>query len=115
MATRSTISIKTQEGNYFGIYCHFDGYRSGVGAELLHSYDSEEKIMQLIELGDISSLGRDTGSTIAYGRDRGEEGTEARQSTIYPIKGLREEFNYLFSDGKWKEDGEVLDEINTVD
>lgn len=81
MATRSTISA-------FGmtIYCHNDGYPWGVGAMLDTFYTgSEKKIMDLMNLGNISILGEDVsttlphsfihptkGVTVAYHRDRGE-------------------------------------------
>jgi len=31
MATRSRIAIENQDGTVTSIYCHFDGYLSGVG------------------------------------------------------------------------------------
>jgi len=55
MATRSLIGIV--EGNSVKyIYCHFDGYPSGVGVTLNEHYTDTNKIMNLISLGDISSL-----------------------------------------------------------
>jgi hypothetical protein len=91
MSTRSAIIQKTEDG-YEGIYCHFDGYLSGVGRELLENYQDADKVDDLISLGDISCLYSEvwpnprehhsfdkpqSGVTIAYGRDRGEEGTDA--------------------------------------
>lgn len=72
MATRSRIAIEKQDGTVDSIYCHFDGYLSGVGKTLFNHYD-KEKLEKLIELGDISSLENSTESTIAYHRDRGED------------------------------------------
>ena len=72
MATRSRIAIENQDGTVTSIYCHFDGYLSGVGKKLFEHYD-REKTEKLIELGDISALGESTLWTIAYHRDRNED------------------------------------------
>jgi hypothetical protein len=72
MATRSRIAIENQDGTIKSIYCHFDGYVSGVGETLFNHYD-KEKLEKLIELGDISSLGESTEDTVAYHRDRNED------------------------------------------
>jgi hypothetical protein len=65
MSTRSRIAIETESGTVKSIYCHFDGYVSGVGKTLFNHYD-REKLEKLIELGDISSLGESTENTVAY-------------------------------------------------
>jgi hypothetical protein len=72
MATRSRIAIENQDGTVNSIYCHFDGYVSSVGKTLFNHYD-QEKLTELIKLGDISVLGESTLDTIAYCRDRGED------------------------------------------
>lgn len=55
MSTRSLIGIKT--GNqYTYIYCHYDGYPSNNGKILLEHYNNTNKIMELLALGDISTL-----------------------------------------------------------
>ena len=72
MATRSRIAIEREDGSVKSIYCHYDGYLSGVGKTLFNHYD-KEKLEKLIELGDISSLEDSTESTVAYCRDRGED------------------------------------------
>jgi hypothetical protein len=82
MATRSTIAVWAEEGIH-SIYCHWDGYPEGVGLVLKENYTDIEKINELIELGDLSSLGPEIGERHlfdsdpgdwckAYGRDRGE-------------------------------------------
>jgi hypothetical protein len=65
MATRSKIAIENQDGTVTAIYCHWDGYVDGVGKTLFENYD-REKLEQLIELGDISSLGETLDETVAY-------------------------------------------------
>jgi hypothetical protein len=59
MATRGTISIvdkRTNEGKGETIYTHWDSYPSNNGRILLEHYQDANKVKELIELGDISSL-----------------------------------------------------------
>ena len=73
MSTRSRIAIENQNGSVTSIYCHFDGYISGVGKLLKEYYTTQAKVEALIELGDISSLDMTPSSTITYHRDRNED------------------------------------------
>lgn len=104
MSTRSAIGRLNADGTVHAIYCHFDGYPEGVGVKLARHYQDAAKVDQLIGLGDLSSLGSEIGEKHdfdwksgyyhrdayaetkndprnamcrAYGRDRGERGTEA--------------------------------------
>lgn len=62
MSTRSRIGIEDGEtGKVRSIYCHFDGYPSGVGKTLLEHYRSTAKVEELIALGDISALAPEIG------------------------------------------------------
>lgn len=58
MATRSTITVKTKKGTYKTVYCHWDGYPEHVGKILMEYYSKYKTAIQLVNLGDISSLGR---------------------------------------------------------
>ena len=57
MSTRSLI-VKKEKEVYRAIYCHFDGYIKGVGAKLNQYYTDENRVNDLINLGDLSSLGQ---------------------------------------------------------
>ena len=95
MGTRSTIAMKKPDGGIIATYCHWDGYPGHNGKVLNENYKDDEKIKQLIALGDISSLRPEVGEkhkfpadhevtrtaawrqlyddwTTAYHRDRGE-------------------------------------------
>ena len=122
MATRSTISIK--EGNKVRtVYCHWDGYLTGVGQKLLDHYSKPKKVRKLIALGSISSLQRKLKSkktdeyihtfnspnfevTVAYHRDRGED-LEISEMELPKRKKydscLAEGFEYLYDveNKKW--------------
>ena len=107
MATRSTIAIKTEDG-IKAIYAHWDGYIEHNGRILREQYKTAEQVNALIELGDISQLGLDTGLTVAYGRDRGEELTDIEPRTFATIAEWVEgytdswcEFFYLFDGQDW--------------
>ncbi|OCG12650.1 hypothetical protein [Gilliamella apicola] len=111
MVMRSTIGVKV--GNeYRTVYCHLDGYPSGVGATLLNHYNSQELAEELVKEGDIVSLGKSCfcpeehshknvidGYTVYYGRDLGEKGTKYITSEERPK--LEEDFLYIFENGKW--------------
>ena len=73
MSTRSRIAIENQNGSVTSIYCHFDGYISGVGKLLKEYYTTQAKVEALIELGDISSLDMTPSSTSAYFSNRNED------------------------------------------
>lgn len=115
MATRSNIAIKNKDGTYDYVYCHFDGYLDNNGVILYDHYQDENKIRRLIDLGDMSALGKlvepingsphdfknpDRDVTVFYGRDRGETGTQKR--TVSSKKEIvREEYCYLWEDEEW--------------
>lgn len=123
MSTRSAIITKTESG-YSGIYCHYDGYETGVGATLLKHYRDPAKVASLIALGDISQLGArveptgehsfakpEIGVTVAYMRDRGEKDCEANTGATASEVSRKIENNgyvYVFEDGKWTVNGEDL-------
>ena len=116
MATRSTIAIENADGLVFQVYCHWDGYLSGVGKTLLDHYTTPEQVHELISHGDISSLGTTIGTkhdfnamgydgTTFYGRDRGESGCTARLFTDfydYTANHECQEYEYIMTkDGVW--------------
>ena len=120
MATRSSIGVKTADG-ILSIYCHWDGYPSHNGKILKEHYTSPTKVMELLQLGNLSILGPELGEQhdfdgggvpgwcTAYGRDRGEtEQNAITHKTIKEWKGARSnwccEYGYLFdvATGKWK-------------
>lgn len=121
MSTRSYIMIELENGTYKGIYCHSDGYLTYNGAILIDHYTDRDKVEALMKLGNLSSLGekldpnpeyphsfdyreRQIGVCVAYGRDRGESGQEAK---IVPLKRIAEDpwiqFTYVYTkEGTWK-------------
>lgn len=116
MSTRSNIAILTEEGKVKSIYCHFDGYPSGVGKKLFNHYQQESKVQELIELGDCSCIGErvkpDEGEhhsyshkvkdiTVAYMRDRGETDCEAQEIESLDAYQPDNDYAYIWMKGKW--------------
>ena len=129
MGTRSTIALEFADGTVEQVYCHWDGYLEHNGKILQEHYSDPFKLRDLIDLGDMSSLGInigiqhpfsphfDEGSRIAYdkamelgsctfyGRDRGETGVSAKQFKSYKdyvANHQYEEYEYILRnvDGK---------------
>ncbi len=83
MSTRAAIIVERLDGTWKCVYCHWDGYLSGVGTTHFDHYHSQALAERLVELGAISSLGERCdlppghshatpvpGYTVYYGRDR---------------------------------------------
>ena len=94
------------EKPFIGVYCHWDGYPSGVGASLKVFADTYERALNLVLGGSISAV--DDDSFIHYANRDGE-----RWEHIEPIQGdtaidvnekVNEDYAYLFDEdnGGWK-------------
>jgi len=122
MSTNSTITVRTAENERKSIYCHWDGYPSYNGRLLLEHYNTLAKAKALVKLGWLSVLNENIvqpkgevhtfekpykNVNIYYGRDRGEEDVECQ--TLKNSDSIdKQEYNYLFKNGKWFVNGEVL-------
>lgn len=121
MSTRSSISYyNPTTKKYYTVYCHFDGYLSGVGLMLYKHYQDYDKVKRLISLGAMSCLdpnidpapgtqhsfdNKQKGVCVFYTRDRGED-WETNQPRVYgDITDISDhwdlDFNYLYMNGKW--------------
>jgi hypothetical protein len=131
MSTRARIAIRQADGAYRSIYCHSNGYPTGVGKTLADHYAHPEKVEQLIGLGNLSSLGVEIGEQhpfedrdeahanwcIAYARDRGERDMEAMAAHDFDAlltltQNCGGEYLYIYVDGVWlgyDEEGWPLD------
>lgn len=114
MSTRSRIGIVNADKTVISIYCHHDGYLSWTGARLLDSYNTEEKVRELLALGNLSGVGQELGKQhkqgdpgtddwcLAYHRDNGDSDEEAVTTSRKEFLAMSEEYNYLFDNGEWK-------------
>lgn len=122
MSTRSRIGILKNNGSIESIYCHLDGYPEWVGKKLYRYYNNQEKIINLIKLGDIYHLennlepnpdkphkfGHDTEQkdvVVAYHRDRNEDWNFVKPLLSKDIKEFEkycldsdQEFAYLYDE-----------------
>jgi hypothetical protein len=108
MATRSNIGVQLANGDLVSVYCHWDG--ASHLPTLKKYYNTQELAEQLVSFGDISSLS-ETGTTVYYGRDRGEQDTNPTVLKFNPLadntvgyyasKIFHNEYVYLFYNGKW--------------
>lgn len=118
MSTHSAIGILNGNGLVYAVYCHNDGYPSGskfaVGVILQNHYRDEQKVRELIRLGDLSAVGENVypdhavehsfdhpqeGVTIAYHRDRGDELQPAQvfeSVAEYVEQGSQLDVEYLY-------------------
>lgn len=118
MATRSNIGIKNTDGSIEMIYCHWDGYPSHHLPILTGHYNTEDKVRELLALGDISSLAERVKPNenevhtynkaiddvvVAYHRDRGEELHSAiKYPNLDAALSDKEEYVYIFEDNEWR-------------
>lgn len=125
MSTSSSITAKCIDGKFRSIYCQFDGYIDGVGETLSFHYIDQQKIEDMMALGDMSSLGDSIecpeghsyktpvkGYTIFYGRDRGEEQSDVDclvcNSQEECLEKNEQEYNYFWDGEKWFVNDEIL-------
>lgn len=120
MSTRSLICKELPDGQYYGVYCHSDGYLTFNGAMLIDHYSDSEKVDELLSFGDMSCLGkkihpdpsiphafdfdkRQADVCVFYGRDRGETGIDARIISLEDAQDSWCEYMYIFGqDGVWR-------------
>jgi len=98
MSTRSYIGRLNENGSVDYVYCHHDGYPSGVGSLLVNHYTRPEDVSALLELGDLSALSTNTDESVFYGRDRHESETEAKQVRNQDEFGTLDEYKYLYDE-----------------
>lgn len=115
MSTRSTIALEYLDGTIGQIYCHWDGYLSHNGKILSEHWTSPAKVQEMINLGDLSSLGVEIGekhqddtnqnqACTFYGRDWGEDNVAAREFETfqdYVNNHEYQEYEYILRHEGW--------------
>jgi len=90
MSTRSTIAIEFADGTVHQVYCHFDGYLSGIGRQLQEEFLDPWAAASLIAQGDMSFIGApytQRGDHLHIGR--------YRDFNDYASNGQDEEYDYI--------------------
>ncbi len=100
MATRSRIAVELEGGKVLSVYCHNDGYVSGVGNQLMSKFrngtDSKE-VEDWIRKGDRST------TDLSYAEWRGENCPPKNHKSVPAFFGSDiEEYGYLYTaEGEW--------------
>ena len=115
MSTPCAILVKTEDG-YLSSYCHWDGYTSYMYPMLTANYNSYEKALALVSLGDASyiaaKLEPETDShsfeqpekdvSVFYHRDRGEDWLMNEPYYVNKEPRLHQfHYAYVFEDDHW--------------
>jgi hypothetical protein len=112
MATRSRIGLQLANGSILSVYCHWDGYPEYNGRILRTHYNTREKVEELIDFGDCSSIWTDSvwGKPRTDGKKYGPEPYSARgedcpprlDANLIEYVGDGEEYAYLYTlNGEW--------------
>ena len=116
MGTRSRIGIQLKDNSVLSVYCHWDGYPSFNGRVLNEFYSTPEKVADLINGGNISSLHTNVGwnnETLPetgpqYYTSRGEsikenepELNKNQREYLKTADNCGEEYAYLFTSAGW--------------
>ena len=108
MSTRSNIAIELEDKTIKLVYCHSDGYISGVGKTLLNNYKNYDDVLKLINHGGISSLADNLNDTSFYCRDWGRKNEDKPMQynnefcMMYDMTGATMiEYLYLFKNNDW--------------
>lgn len=121
MSTNSSIALEFADGSVSQVYCHYDGYLKGVGADLLVGYTDPFALQELIDGGDMRSVGD-------YFAKRGDPWDLVAPRRFqnfdeFDSEGLNEEYNYILrpvagkgvwfvrcyaTDGEWVELEKVM-------
>lgn len=114
MSTRSYIGIRNTDASVDYIYCHFDGYPEHNGAILREHYSNINRVNELLELGDLSVLGKFIGekqdfnkrikdNCLAYGRDRGESNVSKKNGGYDELITSQDvSYVYIFDGDYWE-------------
>ena len=85
---------------YIGIYCHWDGYESGVGAALKERFNDYDSILNLVLGGFCSSITSD--SVRHYANRKGEEWKYIKPTTADSVEDvvsqIPNQYTYLYDE-----------------
>jgi hypothetical protein len=106
MGTRSAIGFVEFDGSVTAIYCHWDGYLEGVGQTLVKHYNDTYKVLDLLDMGDVSVIGATLDTSTFYKRDRKEENTDCKDflnvaDFIGEMADYGCEYFYLYDGVEW--------------
>tara|TARA_B100000941_G_scaffold4913_1_gene3158 strand:- start:89 stop:538 length:450 start_codon:yes stop_codon:yes gene_type:complete len=115
MATRSRIGYVLKDDSIVSVYHHWDGYPEWLGVILTEHYNTDEKVRELIDGGDMSSCYSDNeydsekqefvkvDPRPSYYSERGEDCPPRHSQTLSELAEIDcgEEFVYLWFMNTW--------------
>ena len=90
-------AITLNDRKVLQIYCHFDGYPDGVGAQLIEYFNTYEEALALVLAGDTSYIDDRTTGAYAIHEDYESNLPEALDEPLQ-----HNDYLYVWSDGEWK-------------
>ena len=95
MSTNSNIGyVSKEDGKIHYVYCHWDGYYNGLGADLYNRFTDYDSVVELVEKGDMSYLEE------PY-TERGEKLNKPR-IVDNPKLAYEQSYLYILDDEVWK-------------
>lgn len=118
MSIPASISIMNSDCSLDTIYNHWNGYPDGLGETLIDYYITEDKVRELIALGNVSYVGRklkpttsnhsfynpEGDVTVALGVTAWQPNKEAIHFDTfedYCKSNMIQEYNYIFNRSQW--------------
>jgi hypothetical protein len=109
MATRSRLGLQLADGSILSVYHHYDGYPEWLGRILNTHYNTYDKVVELIDGGDMSSCWTesrwDNSADGSYGPEyysgRGEDCPPRYDENLKEYLSEGEEYAYLFKNDEW--------------
>ena len=110
MATRSRIGIELSNGSVLSAYHHWDGYPEWLGRILRTHYNTQDKVAELIDGGDMSCCWTDERwnsetKVQEYGpqyySQRGDDCPPRLDANLNEYLSDGEEYWYLYTNGEW--------------
>jgi len=110
MATRSRIGIELSDGSVLSAYHHWDGYPEWLGRILRTHYNTQDKVAELIDGGDMSCCWTDERwnsetKVQEYGpqyySQRGDDCPPRLDANLNEYLSAGEEYWYLYTNGEW--------------
>lgn len=104
MSTRSWIGVKQPDGRVKAVYCQYDSDNNFQC--LRKNYDTYDKVIDLINQGDMSCLGLDIEECDFYIRDHKEDPLRNSAASYISIAEFlmtcHEDYTFLFDDDEWR-------------
>lgn len=100
MSTRSFIGFRDENGEFFGIYCHYDGYPSHVGKILVEHHNSFAAAEALTNGSHVRNFDHD-GTVCRFGQGDGAAETYEELSDVFH-SGYDYAYLYSDQDNCWK-------------